>query len=261
VRIFKKLIDSITGDPDKPVQASLPAGQLATRRPQMLEAFGDQEAAGFACTSTLPTREETPSPLLARFSDSPPHDYDSILDETIDGLDSAFDKAFSLAPGHDTSHAELHANEEASIQALFAEIAAAYAVPLKNFMFDLHRQIATRDSIEFCRPVLRSIISAAEKINLPETVRRMEELDRSLALGEAGASLFLEGEVRDQILSDYDSLTEVLPERVAGRPPGKTAAATPIGGRSSDRSSRRGGQAGSLPRRRQRSAPQPSRRT
>jgi hypothetical protein len=130
----------------------------------------------------------------------------------IGGLDAAFDNACSLAPGNDTGHAELQADEEASIQALFAEITAAYAVPLKNFIFDLHRHAASRDSIECCRLVLRSIRSAAERVNLPETVRRMEELDRSLALGQVGTNRFLEGEVRDQILSDYDSLTKVLPE-------------------------------------------------
>jgi hypothetical protein len=202
----------MAGNSSKPIKAPSPAGQVATHPQKRSEAFADQEKADFARAPISPTQKRVPLPLLVQFSDPLPQHSDSFLDEMIDGLDSAFDNACSLAPGNDTGCAELHADEEATIQALFAEITAAYSVPLKNFILDLHRHTATKDSIELCRPVLRSIRSAAERINLPETVRRMEELDRSLVRGQMGANRFLEGEVRDQILSDYDSLTEVLPE-------------------------------------------------
>ncbi|HVN79750.1 MAG TPA: helix-hairpin-helix domain-containing protein, partial [Terriglobia bacterium] len=134
------------------------------------------------------------------------------LDEMIEALDTAFDNACSPAPGSGAGHANLRPDEEASIQELFAEITAAYAVPLKSLIFELHRHTATRDSIEFCRPILRSIRGAAEKINLPEIVHRMEALDQCLALAQAGPDRYLEGEIRDQILSKYNFLAEILPE-------------------------------------------------
>lgn len=210
--ILKKFIDSIAGNPGIPIKISSPTGQVATHPQRRSEAFADQKEASIASSPTSLAQEKPSSPLLVQSSDPLPQQSDSVLDEMIDGLDSAFDNAFLPTSGNNAGHAELHVEEEASVQALFAQITAAHAVPLKNFILNLHRRTATRDSIEFCRPVLRSIRSAAEKINLSETARRMEELDRSLALGQAGTNHFLEGEVRDQILSDYDTLTEVLPE-------------------------------------------------
>jgi hypothetical protein len=210
VGIFRKLIDSIAGNKSKPIDASFPGDQVATHPRQRRDAFAEKEEPRSASPPTLLIQEK--SPLSAQSPDPLLQCSDVVLDEMIDELDAAFDKACSLPPGNDTGHAELQADEEASIQSLFAEITAAYAAPLKNFIFDLHRHAATRDSIEFCRPLLRSIRSAAEKINLPETVHRMEKFDRSLALGQEDADLCLEGEVRDKILSDYDSLSELLPE-------------------------------------------------
>lgn len=202
--ILKKFIGSIAGNRGIPIKFSFPAGQVVTPPQLRSETLTDQREADFARSS--------PSPLLVQSSDALPQHSDSVLDDMINGLDSAFDNAFSLAFANNAAHAELHADEEASVQALFAQIAAAYAVPLKNFISNLHRRTATRDSIEFCRPVLRSIRSAAEKINLSEAVQRIEVLDCSLALGQAGSTHLLDGNVRDQILSNYDSLTEVLPE-------------------------------------------------
>jgi hypothetical protein len=212
VGLFKKLIDSIAGNPSKPIKAALPTAQVTTNPQRRPGAFTDQGEARIAYSTTSPTQEKPPSILFPEFSDTLPQNPDSVLDEMIDALDTAFDNACSPAPGNEAGHAELHPGEEASIQELFAEITAAYAVPLKNLIFELHRHTATRDSIEFCRPVLRSIRSAAERINQPEIVRRMEELDQCLALGQAGPARYLEGEIRDQILSKYNLLAEVLPE-------------------------------------------------
>jgi len=211
VGLFKKLIDSIAGSPGKPIESGRPAARVSNSPRQRPETFKNEGEAGLLCSPTSLPQEKPPSTLFPEFPDSLPQNSDAILDEMIDGLDAAFDNACLLTPGNEAGHAGLQADEEASIRALFADITAAYAVPLKNFIFDLHRHTGTRDSIEFCRPVLRSLRSAAETINMPETVRRMEELDRCLALGQTGTNRFLVGEIRDQILSKYESLAEVLP--------------------------------------------------
>jgi hypothetical protein len=128
----------------------------------------------------------------------------------------AFDEAFEVAcpdkvdePVNDSVTA---GQDEAAVQDLFRNIAAAYALPLKNFVFELQRHTATKDSIEFCRPILRSISGAAGSVNLPETVKRMTEFDTALSLGQTSSDHLLQGEIRQQILASYELLAEVLPE-------------------------------------------------
>lgn len=209
--LLRKLIDSIAGNPSEPAGAEFPPIPVTTTLQRRPEPFTNPGEADFASSPTSLIQQDLSSTEISQFLNTVPKDSDSILDEVVGALDATFDNACSQSSGNEAGHAELRADEEASIQELFAGITAAYAVPLKNFIYELHRHTATRDSIEFCRPVLRSVINAAEKVHLPETVHRMEELDQCLAVGQAAMNLFLEGEIRDQILSKYDSLAEVMP--------------------------------------------------
>jgi HPt (histidine-containing phosphotransfer) domain-containing protein len=134
-----------------------------------------------------------------------------ILDEVIDGLDDAFESACSIVPGTDSNYGTHTADDEASIQELFCQIAATYSVPLKNLIFALRNHTATKNNIEFCRPILHSIRSAAETINLSEAVQRMEQFDTALAEGQSCADLFLKDKIRMKILDAYGALAAVLP--------------------------------------------------
>jgi len=212
VGILKKLIDSIAGNSSEPLTAVSPPTQAKADLQRRPVTIMNQGETSLSYPTPSPTQEKPPSTLFPGFSDALQQNRDSVLDEMIDALDTAFDNACSPVLSNGAGHAELRPDEETSIQELFAEITAAYAVPLKNLIFELHRHTATRDSIEFCRPILRSIKGAAEKINLSEIVHRMEELDRCLARGQASSDRYLEGEIRDQILSKYKFLAEILPE-------------------------------------------------
>jgi hypothetical protein len=101
---------------------------------------------------------------------------------------------------------------EASVQDLFVQIAANYAVPLKNFMSELQRGTATKDKIEVCRPLLNSLCNAVEIMKLPQTVQRISALDDALSLGQSSVDRLLTGGIRQQILSSYEALVGVMPE-------------------------------------------------
>jgi len=152
-----------------------------------------------------------PSHIFAQLTDPNFQESLPILDEVIDGLDDAFDNVWSIDPGIDSNHGIRLTDGEASIQELFCQIAATYSVPLKNFIFTLQSHTATKNTIEFCRPILHSIRSAAESINLDEAVHRMDQFDAALAEGQSGANLFIKDEVRKKILDAYGALAEVLP--------------------------------------------------
>ncbi len=156
--------------------------------------------------------EQTPSLIFSELTDPTLQESLPILDEVIDGLDDAFSNVCSMDPGIDSNPGILLTDDEASIQDLFCQIAATYSVPLKNFIFALQSHAATKNSIEFCRPILKSIRSAAETINLDEAVHRMGQLDAALAEGQFGTDLFLKDEVRKKVLDAYDALAEVLPK-------------------------------------------------
>jgi hypothetical protein len=103
-------------------------------------------------------------------------------------------------------------HDEAAIQDLFANIAANYARPVKNFIFELKRGTATKEWIEICRPAMRSISRAAESMNLTVAARSMSDFDEALQLAQVSEERVLGGEIRDLILSSYEDLVYVLPQ-------------------------------------------------
>jgi hypothetical protein len=98
-----------------------------------------------------------------------------------------------------------------ALQELFAEIAAEYARPVKNFVFRLQRGLADKDWIRFCQPVLRSIQSAAKTMDLGETAKRIAEFDEALSRAEGKANRWLTGETRDRLAASYHVLARALP--------------------------------------------------
>ena len=75
-------------------------------------------------------------------------------------------------------------HDQAVVADLFADIAATYARPVKNFIFELRRGTATREWIEICRPAMRSISKAAESMGLSAAADRMNDFDEALSLAQ-----------------------------------------------------------------------------
>ena len=215
--IFRKVISSIAGNqedstrkstrpsktrstpltpPTKPTRSIAPGADVYLSPPQQ------------TAQSELPQA----SVLIPHLNDLSPLESHSVLDEVVEGLDEAFDSICSSSPAAPSSDTGLPTQEEAQVQDLFCQIAATYARPLKNFVFELQRHTATKDAIGFCRPIWQRIISAAETMNLPDTVNRMKEFDAALAYGQTSSEYLLKDEVRQRILACYEALEEVLPE-------------------------------------------------
>lgn len=138
----------------------------------------------------------------------------NFFDEVVDDFDDAFDAAFnasSYSPDQPSSVGAVQ-HDEAAIQDLFANIAANYARPVKNFIFELKRGTATKEWIEICRPAMRSISRAAENMELTAAAKRMVDFDEALSLAQTSEERTLSGEIRDLILSSYEELIEVMPQ-------------------------------------------------
>ncbi len=138
----------------------------------------------------------------------------NFFDEVVDDFDDAFDAAFnasSFSPDQPSSVGSVQ-HDEAAIQDLFAKIAANYARPVKNFIFELKRGTATKEWIEICRPAMRSISRAAENMELTAAAKRMVDFDEALSLAQTSEERTLSGEIRDLILSSYEELIEVMPQ-------------------------------------------------
>lgn len=130
--------------------------------------------------------------------------------ELQDALDAAFESLTSTA-AHDGPGQADHPGDTTAARDLFAEIAGHHWRPVKNFIFELKRGTTTKEWIEISRPVLSSILSAAESMEIPEVSRCLADLDESLAMAQQDESREVSGESRELILSIYEELAEILP--------------------------------------------------
>jgi hypothetical protein len=219
--IFKRVFGSIAGKPDVAARHARPRSADSIHHPEGL-AFSDapslpsvpSETASSVSTEPMAHIPQVPPSVIFQSVGDPAEDTNSLLDEVAEALDDAFETVCSGNAELNTSIIEATRDEqaEAAVQELFVQITANYATPLKSFMFELQRGIASKDEIELFRPVLDSIRGAVEIMNLPQTVQRISDLDDALLLGLSSSDRLLKGEVRRCILSSYEALVEMMPE-------------------------------------------------
>ncbi len=179
--------------------------------PAIIEPIAEITVAPSISTSAIPTNNTAVSSTLP--------EENNFFKDVVDDFDEAFDAAFRpttanavLDQPNNDNKAGLIQHDEAAIQDLFANIAANYARPVKNFVFELKRGTATKEWIEICRPAMRSISRAAENMELSLAAKRMGDFDEALSLAQTSDERVLGGEIRDLILASYDDLIEVLPQ-------------------------------------------------
>jgi hypothetical protein len=107
---------------------------------------------------------------------------------------------------------EMTVNDQLIVEELFADIAANYARPIKNFMFELKRGTATKDWVEICRPAMQGITRAAEGMGLRQAAQRMMDFEAALSLAQQSDQRVLGGEVRDLLMWCYEDLIKVMPQ-------------------------------------------------
>jgi len=130
---------------------------------------------------------------------------DGFLDQVVDAFDEAFDTACrsDTMQTHSISGSMQNYGDEATVRDLFAQIAANYSQPLKNFVFDLRCGTAFKDRLEFLRSSVQMIGDAAAKMDLAQAVKRITDFDDVLSMAQARPQRLLEGEVRGLILDSY----------------------------------------------------------
>ena len=145
---------------------------------------------------------------------SAPADYfDADFEQDLDAVFASLENQ-STAPAVTAgpSEEDLNSHDQHIVEQLFADIAANYARPIKNFMFELKRGTATKDWVEICRPAMQGITRAAEGMGLRQAAQRMMDFEAALSLAQQNEQRVLAGEVRDLLMWCYEDLVKVMPQ-------------------------------------------------
>ena len=134
-------------------------------------------------------------------------DFDQDLDDVFASLVTQ-----EASPEAENSSQEVFAEDQAAVEVLFADIAANYARPVKNFIFELKRGTATREWIDICRPAMHGITRAAEGMGLTLAAKHMVDFEAALSLAQGSEERVLGGEIRDLLLWCYEDLIKVMPQ-------------------------------------------------
>lgn len=140
------------------------------------------------------------------------------LDDLLGDFDSNFDAAIAGATGAGQSaptgdvlsHGVVV--DQAPIRDLFADIAANYVRAVRNFMIEINRGDTVKEWIDICQPAVLSIKRAAEKMELEDVYRAVEDFDAILELAANSEGRLITGEIREELISTYDTLIQLMPQ-------------------------------------------------
>ena len=137
-------------------------------------------------------------------------DFDLDLDAAFASLENQnIEQSVTVEPSMEE---EMNSDDQVVVEQLFADIAANYARPIKNFMFELKRGTATKDWVDICRPAMQGITRAAEGMGLRQAAQRMMDFEAALSLAQQNEQRVLGGEVRDLLMWCYEDLVQVMPQ-------------------------------------------------
>ena len=146
------------------------------------------------------------SSIMGEYFDA---DFEQDLDAVFASLENQnIEQPVSAEPPDE----EMSSHDQVVVEQLFADIAANYARPIKNFMFELKRGTATKDWVEICRPAMQGITRAAEGMGLRQAAQRMMDFEAALSLAAQSEQRVLGGEVRDLLMWCYEDLIKVMPQ-------------------------------------------------
>jgi len=139
--------------------------------------------------------------------------FNNDFEEDLDAVFASLENQNIAQPvATEAADEEMNANDQVIVEQLFADIAANYARPIKNFMFELKRGTATKDWVEICRPAMQGITRAAEGMGLRQAAQRMMDFEAALSLAQQSEQRVLGGEVRDLLMWCYEDLIKVMPQ-------------------------------------------------
>lgn len=105
--------------------------------------------------------------------------------------------------------------DKASIRELFTEIAGQQSAAVKNFVFELKRGTASKDWVEVCRPIMATLVEAADSLGLGDEAGSMKEFHEALSLAGEGDGKQIEQAARELLLEGYEKMAQAIPEAFA----------------------------------------------
>lgn len=141
---------------------------------------------------------------------------DGFFDDFLDDFDANFD---SVIAG-DSAPAAVAASpegfgvvyEQSPVRELFADIAANYVRSVRNFMIEVNRGDTAKEWIEICQPAVLSIKRAAEKMELSDVYKAVDDFDAVLELAAGTEGRMIAGDVRNELIATYAELVELMPQ-------------------------------------------------
>jgi hypothetical protein len=216
------------GTADKGAQDSKPVATTVTvPEPPQVAAVAVAEPPEVATDVTVAESREVstdvPVAEAAELSETPQEHVTShhelagenlFTDNLDQDLNEAFDSLVSQDPPPEsqTASAQMSSSDQAVVEDLFADIAANYARPVKNFIFELKRGTATKDWIDICRPAMQGIRRSAQGMGLTLAAQRMVDVETAFSLAQGSEHRVLTGEIRDLLLTCYEDLIQVMPQ-------------------------------------------------
>jgi hypothetical protein len=143
---------------------------------------------------------------------------DGFFDDLLDDFESNFDAA--LGQGEDApapaladgavEHGVVY--EESPVRELFADIAANYVRSVRNFMIEINRGDTAKEWIDICQPAVLSIKRAAEKMDLHDVYKAVDDFDAVLELAASSEGRMIRGEAREELILSYSELVRLMPQ-------------------------------------------------
>ncbi len=207
--------------PEVPTISPLPEVEAARSNPFDLPAQGTATPEARTGTAPIESPKTTtqPNAMAATVPLGGGVDLsDGFFDELLDDFDANFDAlSDSNAPVPAAATAEAGASpgvvvDQTPVRELFADIAANYVRAVRNFMIEIHRGDTAKEWIDICQPAVLSIKRAAEKMELPDVHRAVEDFDAVLDLASNSEGRFVTGEIRDELIQTYDELVTLMPQ-------------------------------------------------
>src|SRR5215510_12035008 len=175
------------------------------------DAFGDSAVAVAELPGTVDISEAQPS-ADASGNNLFDEDFESDLDDVFASLMNQESIGAPAEEEHQEEPVQTSSHDQAIVEDLFADIAANYARPVKNFIFELRRGTATKDWVDICRPAMQGITRAAEGMGLRVAAQHMVDFEAALSLASQSEERVLSGELRDLLLWCYEDLIKVMPQ-------------------------------------------------
>jgi hypothetical protein len=213
---------TVSHEQDASYHVTLPEVDAALNKPiepGVTAALGSEPRSAVAAAESA---KPSPPPAPTAAATAPPEEgaalSEEFFDDFLDDFDANFDAALGKGPAPAVAAAGAAPVEhgivydQSPVRELFADIAANYVRAVRNFMHELKRGDAAREWIDICQPAVNSIKKAAEKMELHDIYKAIDNFDAVLDLASGAEGRMIGGEIREEFIRAYFDLVELMPQ-------------------------------------------------